>query len=430
MKNSILLFLAILCSLQRLQAQEGYSSASMSMSQQKCDHAVIPQPDEIIMEEYINYHRHNIPLPKDGMSVALDTRWGNAKVSPQSPEAILQIGLTTGRIADFSESNPVNVSLVIDKSGSMHEDNKLEKTKDAMLAFVQKLREQDKVSIVTFDHVATVVLEAQPASNIKAIESAIKNIRLGGSTNMYDGIVMGYEEILKNYQEGRTNRIIVLTDAMTNTGIVDPEQMIVKSSKYHKDYDIDFAMIGVGIDFNNKLTRQIADNGKNQIHFIHNADDIKKIFIDEVGAILYPVAKDPVLKITFEEGMELEQLYGYQPSYGENKITIHLNKMNAGLTQVVMAKFKVVNPTHEHLCLRTKLTYYDITKNESVVLNQKIELTPTNGWNNESIDMLTDLEVKKNYRIAEMALCLKKWPKLFQLIKLVLPAKHLTKIFK
>jgi len=408
MKKLTLLILVITISLQgKLSAQEGYSSASMSMSQQKCDHAIIPTPQEVVLEEYINYHRHNIPQPEKGRAVALDARWGNPSVSPLSPDAVLQIGLTTNRIFDYTEVAPVNVSLVIDKSGSMREDNKLEKTKEAMIAFVQKLRAQDRVSIVTFDHVATVVLEAQSAGNLKVIESVIKNIRLGGSTNMYDGIRMSYEETLKNYKADQTNRIIVLTDAMTNTGVVDPEEMITKSEKYHKDYEIDFVMIGVGVDFNYALTRQIADNGKNQIHFIHNSDDIKKVFIDEVSAILSPVAKNPVLEVTFEEGLELERLYGYQPRHGNQKFSIDLKNMNAGLTQVVMAKFKVVNPKHEHLCLRAKLTYYDIQKRETVTLKQKIELTPLSGWQNEALNPLVDLEVKKNYTIAEMALCLK-----------------------
>jgi len=417
MKKILILLFTLLSSMYYLSAQEGYSSASMSMSQQKCDHAIIPTPTEVIMEEYINYHRHNIPKPKEGQAVALDARWGNSQVSPQQPEAILQIGLRTNHIVDRSEATPINVSLVIDKSGSMHKDNKLEKTKEAMLAFVKNLRPQDQISIITFDHVATVVLASQSAGDLPNVEAAIKSIRLGGSTNMYDAIVLSYEEILKQYSPDITNRIIVLTDAITNTGVVDPEEMIVKSSKYHAENEIDFAMIGVGVDFNHELTRQIADNGKNQIHFIHNADDIKKVFIDEVSALLSPVARNPILEIELEEGLELQELYGYQPQFGKNKITIPLNKMNAGLTQVVMARFKVVNPTHEHLCLRAKLSYYDIAKKKDVVQKQKIELTPTNGWQSNTIDMLADLEVKKNFRIAEMALCLKNMAEAFAINK-------------
>jgi len=269
-------------------------------------------------------------------------------------------------------------------------------------------------------------LEAQSAGNLEIIERVIKNIRLGGSTNMYDGIEMGYKEILKNYNNKITNRIIVLSDAMTNTGVVDPEEMIKKSSTYNQENDIDFVMIGVGLDFNHQLTRQIADNGKNQIHFIHDTDDIKKVFMEEVSAILFSVAKDPILEITFEEGMEIQEIYGYQPRYGENKITIPLNKINAGLTQVIMTKFKIVNPEHEHLCLRTKLTYHDIAKNETVVLQQKIELTPLGGWQQKNVDMLADPEVKKNYHIADMALCLKQMAEAFSINKICAARKKLN----
>ncbi len=405
--------------------QRGYSSASMGMSKQKCDHAVIPQPDEIILEEYINYHTHRINLPKAGKSVALDMRWGNSEVSATSPEAILQVGISTSRIEDYKEIIPVNVSLVIDKSGSMSRDQRLEKAKDAMMAVVKKLRPQDRLSIVEFDHVANVVLQAQSVSNMSIIESAIRSIRLGGSTNLHDGISKGYQEILKNYSTEMTNRIIILTDALTNTGVVDPEEIIKANIEYKKERQIDFAMIGVGVDFNYALSRQITANGKNQIHFINDADDIKKIFIDEVESLLSPVAYDPVLEIEFGDQLELVEVFGYEPNYGKQHLTMNLNNMNAGLTQVVLLKVKARSGDGD-LKVKTRLKYYDVAKRKKLEIKESVALNAVNDWGRTAEDILKEPEVRRNFAIAEMAVCLKDMAEAFAINKACVARKRLT----
>ena len=386
-------------------AQRGYSSAAMGMSQQKSAQMIIPQPDEIVVEEYLNYHTHNLPLPEGNLAVGLDVRWGNDKVSPTSNEAVLQIGLTTGRKEKYSNSSPVNISLVIDKSGSMSQDGRLVKTKQAMVELVKHLRPQDFISIVEFDHVARVVLPAQKVSNISQIQQAISSIHLGGSTNMHDGIMMGYKEALKNAIGQNSSRVIVLTDAIANTGEIDPEKMIANREGYNQEAKIDFALVGVGVDFNYKLSRQLTKNGKNQIHFINDPADIQKIFIDEVEALLYPAAKNPYLEIEFGDDLEVAQFYGYEPTILNEKIQLNLNNMNAGLTQVVMAKLKVKNGQKKRLPVRVSLHYFDCQKNIEVVQEVKTKLKVDNSWT--QFNMLQDTEVEKNYRIAQMAQDLK-----------------------
>ncbi len=399
-KSLLILFSIILLS-SSVNAQAGYSSAAMSMSKQKSDRIIIPRPEEIIVEEYANYHRHNLPLPQQGRNVELDLRWGNEEINAASDEAIFQVGITTARITDYSEVDPVNVSLVIDKSGSMGSDDKLIKTKQAMLAFVKRLRPKDHISIVEFDHNARIVLPAQSASNIAIIEQAINKIQLGGSTNMHDGIISGYKETLKNYKKDKTNRVIILTDAITNTGVVDPEEIIKNTEPYNKEYNIDFAMIGVGVDFNYSLSRQMTSNSKTQIHFVNDADDIKKVFIDEVESLLAPVAKSPVLTIELPSGIELVQLYGYQPVINNQTIEINLNNIDAGLTQVVLGKVKLKNGIKKKNQLKASLSFNDIKKKSKVTLDATADLVQSKSQS--LVDNLKDEDVKKNFMIAHMA---------------------------
>ncbi len=413
MKNYKLLALLVLLNTPfLLLAQQGYSSASMGMSKQKSAQLIIPQPDEIVVEEYFNYHTHNLPLPEGNLAVGLDVRWGNNQVSPTSNEAVLQIGLTTGRKEAYLNSPPVNISLVIDKSGSMGAEGRLVKTKQAMAELVKYLRPKDFISIVQFDHVANVVLPTQNVTDLAKIQQAISSIQLGGSTNLHDGIMLGFQEALKNDRTNVSSRVIVLTDAIANTGVIDPEKMIQNSQGYSAENSIDFAMIGVGVDFNYQLSRQLTQHGKNQIHFINDPDDIKKVFVNEVEALLYPAAKMPSLEIEFGENLELTQLYGYDPTIGNQTIRLNLNNMNAGLTQVILAKFKVKGGKEKGTKVKVKLNYFDIQKNKMVSQNLSTNLEIDNSWT--AHNMLQDREVEKNYRIAQMAQDLKIMSEFYQ----------------
>lgn len=385
--------------------QRGYSSAAMGMSQQKSAQMIIPQPDEIVVDEYLNYHTHKLPMPEGNLTVGLNVRWGNDMVSPSSDEAVLQVGFTTGLKEKYINSPAVNISLVIDKSGSMSQGGRLVKTKQAMTELVKQLRPKDFISIVEFDHVAKVVLPAQKVSNIAQIHQAISSIQLGGSTNMNDGIMLGYQEALKNANADHSSRVIILTDAIANTGEIDPEKMIANREGYNQEAEIDFALIGVGVDFNYQLSRQLTKNGKNQIHFINDAADIQKIFINEVEALLYPAAKNPYLEIEFGNDLELVQFYGYEPTITDEKIQLNLNNMNAGLTQVVLAKFKVKNGKKKFLPVQVNLHYFDAQKNKEVSQSIKTRLQVDNSW--KQYDMFIDADIEKNYRIAQMAQDLK-----------------------
>ena len=109
-------------------------------------------PEEVAVEEFVNYHKHRLPLPKWGQAVAMDTRWGNNEISRSQREAVLQIGFTTAEVNERTDLRPLNIVFVIDKSGSMADGDKMSRVKDGLRTMVTKLRPDDIVSIVTFDY--------------------------------------------------------------------------------------------------------------------------------------------------------------------------------------------------------------------------------------------------------------------------------------
>ncbi|HEX8738350.1 MAG TPA: VWA domain-containing protein [Pyrinomonadaceae bacterium] len=357
-------------------------------------------PDEVAVEEFVNYHRHRLPLPKSGQSVALDARWGNSEISASQREAVLQIGFTTSEVTERTDLRPVNLSLVIDKSGSMAESDKMSRVKESLRQMIAKLRPEDIVSIVVFDTEARVLFPASRIGDGYEIRRAIDCIEPDGSTNLHGGLMLGYREAQKNFRESATNRVILLTDGIANVGIVEPTKIAAESSEYNGQ-GIDLSTIGVGLNLNNDLLRTLAESGRGLYHFVSDYQDIEKVFVTEVQSLVSSVAKRVEVSVNYDANLQVEKIYGYAPRLRANGFSINLDNMNNGLTQVVMVRFRARNAAARNsLPVRVRLSYFDVKRKQMVEQFEQVSLTPTRAdW----CELLADTEVKKNYTIAELA---------------------------
>jgi uncharacterized protein YegL len=383
-------------------AQYGYSSASMSMGKMRSESRALPAPAEIVLEEYFNYHRHKIALPTGDDRVALDLQWGSPELCGQNGERILQVGIATGTAASLDQLPPVNVSLVIDKSGSMAGD-RIARAREAAHAFLDRLRPGDIFSVVAFDHSVEVVVPAAPIEDKAALHRAIDRIRDEGSTNLDLGMLTGYEQLIRHQKRGQTNRIIMLTDALTNTGITDPQEMIRHSKLYTEDFQVDFTIVGVGVDFNQGLSRQLSGSSNSSIFFVNDAEDIKKVFIDEVESLLSAIGRDVVLEIEVPEGVEIAEIYGYSPVISGKMVRIPLENLNGGLTMVALLRLKLLRGGEANLAqVKVRLRYFDIAEEKHLTLNSE---SPRDNSSRQSY--ASAAEVSKNYHIALMASALR-----------------------
>lgn len=434
-KFSLTLLLLILIFIETM-AQEKYSSASVT-SQKNRNNQNIPQSKEIVVEEYMNFHTHNIRRPQGKENVALDLRWGNNTLHAKQEEAVLQLGLATKEVSDFSKIPPMNISLIIDNSGSMQGYNKMEKVKEALYAFIQKLRPQDIVSVVVFNSSAQVVIPAQNVKKLKFLETSIENIYAGGGTNINEGLVKGYQELLKNYDENKTNRVLLLTDGQANVGEIDPEIITSNPIQQNIVKSINLWAIGVGVEYNSDLLRQLVKSTGGQIHFIANEEDVKKVFIKEIESLLFPIGQKAKLEIVYDKNLEIDEFFGYQPAFVDNKIILHLENFNAGLTQVILTRFKLKSGSKkDNYEVKVRLVYEDLQKKEQVVKEERLKLFYKEAKNYPVLEasadykknyiltysqqkrkkngsLLSDEDVKKNYVIAYLAQALKDMAKTY-----------------
>ncbi|MBX7174538.1 MAG: VWA domain-containing protein, partial [Pyrinomonadaceae bacterium] len=245
---------------------------------------------------------------------------------------------------------------------------------------------------------AQVLFPANQIGNGYELRRAIDCIQPGGSTNLHAGLMLGYKEAQKNFRKDSTNRVILLTDGIANQGVTEPNRIAAESSEFNGQ-GLDLSTIGVGQDLNNDLLRTLAKSGRGLYHFISDYQDIDKVFVNEVQSLVSQVAKRVEVNVDYDSNVEIEKIYGYSPRTRSNGFSIVMDDMNNGLTQVIMVRFKAKNPS-KNSTVRVRLSYFDVQKQRMVEENQTVTLQPSDRKNCE---LLADVEVKKNYTIAELA---------------------------
>ena len=387
-----------------VRAQDGVSTASAARTKYLGNIGEFPSSREIAVEDFVNYHRHELPRPKAGQAVAMDVRWDNDTIR-DGRSATLQVGFSTALTHDRQQLRPLNLSLVIDKSGSMSEFNKLERVKQALLVLVSQLRESDTLSIVTFDTTARVALPAHRLGSREEASAIIRSLRPGSSTNLEAGLMLGYKEAEKAFDRESTNRVILLTDGIANQGITSPQE-IENESRAFNEKGIDLSTIGVGEDLNKDLLRDLAKSGRGLYHFIADNEDVQKVFAAEMQSLVSPVAQNPELEIVYSPRLHLDQVYGFEPRLGNNSVHIHLNTMNSGMTEVVLLRFKPIlgQDAGATLPVKVHLTYQDFDLHENVTLAQTTDLKIAEEGRSTDLE---DSAVAKNATIADLAQSIK-----------------------
>lgn len=424
MKNKFVSFLVIYsCIMINLFGQAGYSSSSVSRTKNNSN---IPKPTEVVVEEYMNYHLHQIPLPeKNEENVKIDLRWGNNK--PKENQNILQIGIATAKKNSNENILPMNICLVIDNSGSMGEYNKLERVKTALKTFVKQLRPQDVLSIVKFSSNAQVVIPAQRIETIDYILQKITEIRTEGGTNIHDGLMVGFKEVEKriNMKE-YVHRVILLTDGIASAGITSPEAIEADAKKFI-DKGIYLSTMGVGSNVQQEMLTNLAKKGKGQSHFLGDEEDIEKVFVKELQSLFSPVAENVKVTIELPEKFNLTQFYGYDNQQKANQtITIALDNMNNGLTQIMMLEGYSDKKIKENIIVN--ITYYDVQKKKNITQKHTIKVpfvsaeTITKNADDNYFEgyekfksqslQIKDKEVRKNYVITKLASAIQRTAKL------------------
>lgn len=251
----------------------------------------------------------------------------------------LKVGLTGFEVAAVGKRPPVNVALVLDKSGSMT-GQKLEQAKKAAIGALDRLNSDDIVSVITYDTTVQVVMPATKLTDKQAVRDAIRGIYAGGNTALFAGVSKGAAEVRKFLDRKRVNRVILLSDGLANVGASSPESLGGLGASLMKE-GIAVTTLGLGLDYNEDLMVQLASRSDGNHVFVEEATELATVFNREFQDVLSVVAQEIAITITCAPGIRPVRLLGQEGEIRGQEVSVQLNQLYGGQEKYVLLEVEV-----------------------------------------------------------------------------------------
>lgn len=282
-------------------------------------------------------------------------------LSAESPEkAIVKIALDGMRMPRRELRPPVNLALVIDRSGSMGGE-KIAQAREAAIEAVRRLAPDDIVAVVAYDSEVETLIPAQRVGNGRKIEEAIRELEARGSTALYGGVERGAAEVRRHIEDGRfVHRMILLSDGQANVGPRTPEELGRMGARLRRE-GLSVSTIGLGLGFNEDLMTRLAERSDGNTYFVEHSADLPRIFAAELGDVLSVVARRVVIEIEFPEGVRPLRFIGREGVIRGRSAELSLNQIYGGQEKFALLEVEVspASAGSEREIARARVSYED-----------------------------------------------------------------------
>ncbi len=280
----------------------------------------IPDPESITVEGFMSEHAIEIETPPDaGILYTNVTAAWHHDFDAYTPHATLVIGFGTTIDMDTFARPPLNLCLVIDKSGSMDdvieersEATKLDAVKIAIDRMLAQLTGDDLVSIVTFTDRGRLVLDGVPGDDIASIKTALSGITASGRTNLAAGMRRGYRTVNSHRSDARSDRLLVFTDAELRSRQESAVRDFISAMEEYAEAEIGATLFGVGTNFGHEVAYDIAQVRGGNYFFLSDYDRIVSVFDEEFDFLVTPIAYDVALEVNVPFSFDVVEVHGIE----------------------------------------------------------------------------------------------------------------------
>jgi Ca-activated chloride channel family protein len=257
----------------------------------------------------------------------------------QTQTAYLKVGLTGFPLIAHERRTPINVAIVLDRSGSMS-GQKIRKAKEAALMAVDQLGPDDIVSVVSYNHTVDVLVPATKVRYRSQIHRRINKLFASGNTALFAGVSKGAYEVRKFLDRNRINRVILLSDGLANVGPSSPGELGSLGWSLAKE-GVSVTTIGLGYDYNEDLMVSLARNSDGNHAFAENATDLARIFSYEFGDLMSVVAREVRVTIRCAPGIHPIRVLGRHAEINGNVVVSRLNQIYADQEKFLLLEVQV-----------------------------------------------------------------------------------------
>ena len=284
-------------------------TASYTVTRNYLTRGELPPPSAVRVEEFVNAMPQDYAPPRrEAFAIHVE----GAPHPLRRGYHLLRVGLKAREVRAH-ERKPANLTFVIDVSGSMAMENRLGLVKRSLRLLVSRLDERDRIGIVVYGTRGRVVLDPTPASDRTTLLRAIDLLRPEGSTNLEEGLDLGYRMALESLDSAATNRVVLCTDGVANNGVTDA-QTLLKRIHARAEKRIFLTALGFGMgNYNDALLQKLADEGDGQYAYIDDDREAERFFLRDLSGVLEVVARDAKAQVEFDpSAVASYRLLGYE----------------------------------------------------------------------------------------------------------------------
>jgi Ca-activated chloride channel homolog len=254
-------------------------------------------------------------------------------------QAFLQLSVNIPQIHSHTR-HPMNLSVVLDRSGSMADQGKIEYAKKAICSLIDNLRDEDLLSIVIYDDVIEVLRPAGPVSDREGIKNLVRGIYPRNSTNLGGGMLEGFQQVERNTQREYTNRVVLLSDGLANVGITNNAEL-ARIARSHRNRGITLTTMGVGLDYNENLMVSLSESGGGNYYFIESPNGLASIMRREFDLLSSVYAHRATVTIQLGPGVSVRDVIGHEWHSKDGRCEIVLGDLYGGDSRDITIELSV-----------------------------------------------------------------------------------------
>ncbi len=284
-------------------------TASYEIARRYLRDGVLPPPDSVRLEEFVNSFAGGYAAATDGLRLYLD-----AAPSPYGPEGyvLLRLGVAAPLLPSTHE--PVSLIFVVDVSGSMEHDNRLGLAKEIMLGLLDQTLVVDRIGLVTYGSEARTEVSLQEREDVPQLPQVIANLSTGGATNAEEGLQLAYAWAAKEMDRGRDVRLVLFSDGVGNVGATGPDQILeVVDAAAQRSATLTTVGVGFEGNYNDVMMERLANRGNGTYHYLQDRAAAAAFLAGPAQAVFHETARDARIQVEFNPAVVRKyRLLGYE----------------------------------------------------------------------------------------------------------------------
>ncbi len=272
------------------------SDVAFKLAEASLQNGRMPEAASMRSEEFINAFDYRDAEPPPGAPIGF--AWERAGDPFAHNRDFVRFSIHTAA-QGRAEGCPLNLVLLLDKSGSMERADRVEIVARALNVLASQLHPNDTLSVVIFARQPRLFADGVPGNQAGTIAKRLRDINPEGGTNLEEAMKAAYQAALRHYLANGENRVVLMTDGAANLGNVDPAAL-KRSVEANRKQGIAFDCFGVGWDgYNDNLLETLSRAGNGRYGFVNTPEEAATEFAGKLAGALRVAAADVKVQVEF-----------------------------------------------------------------------------------------------------------------------------------